>query len=860
MRRNRLMNGSRLVVAALTGLLLGSQRPSVAAANNDPTVGRSGTQFIVNGQTLYLAHANQYYLWYKPAVMVDEILNDAVAMGLTGIRLFAFCEAQSKDGFCFQPAPGQYDDATFQKLDYVVYRAGQLGLRLILPLVNNWDDGFGGMRQYVNWVKHNYREEIPPDLLGLDWLETVNVNTLTPGTPDYELYQRYHDVFYTSPHARQWYQQYVEAVLNRVNTYTGLPYKHDPTIFLWELANEPRAHSDPSGNTLGAWVKEMATFVKLRDPNHLLSTGEEGWYNQPGNPDWKYDGSLGVDYVAHHQVPGIDACSFHLLPNDNAMDEAIALQWVTDHVNDCRHLVGKPAYAGEFGWKVDRTTVSIETLLHTFAVDPEGWSADWGYTPASPTQVSQPSFDVAGALAYQTAGPIGPGGATPDAGGAKFYPDPGWDASGFDWLSARVMVPSGAPADLVADLYTASGDQWQWADGPDVPLVPGQWAEVVMPTNSVADPTAVRKTGIRLSAPTTPYDGVVYYDAVVGIQGSVQSAEEQMADRNRIYGDWAEAMQSADADDGGVWYLSGLQENGQLDPDTSHYAVFYPEDAGTSTVLNELAQGQTAKSAQPFTLWEACDAPGLGSAASAYSDATALTIDTAYVAQGTASCRLDFQPSGYQKAFWEFSPLDENWSGRPAVEFSVYSPVAGQSVSVAVSTGSDWTWHEIEPLPLEVGWNALRVDLQAATWKSAATGWQPTGTIAELSAVHRLSIGLFGYSQGGSLWVDGIKLTAPPRVVKLQQGPTAITWDGQDDEGRSGQSLEFSFQVRGPSGLSWTPWTTKTSVSLARLGQLLGAGARVFQVRARDADGVVSPVKGLLVVLPGRRGGKGRSR
>lgn len=39
-------------------------------------------------------------------------------------------------------------------------------------------------------------------------------------------------------------------MLTRRNIYTGIEYRDDPTIFAWELINEPRCMTDPSGDTL----------------------------------------------------------------------------------------------------------------------------------------------------------------------------------------------------------------------------------------------------------------------------------------------------------------------------------------------------------------------------------------------------------------------------------------------------------------------------------------------------------------------------------------------------------------------------------------------------------------------------------
>ena len=50
----------------------------------------------------------------------------------------------------------------------------------------------------------------------------------------------YHDDFYTDPTIIGWYKEWIAHVLERTNTLTGVRYKDDPTIAMWELGNEPR--------------------------------------------------------------------------------------------------------------------------------------------------------------------------------------------------------------------------------------------------------------------------------------------------------------------------------------------------------------------------------------------------------------------------------------------------------------------------------------------------------------------------------------------------------------------------------------------------------------------------------------------
>lgn len=57
-----------------------------------------------------------------------------------------------------------------------------------------------------------------------------------------------------------------QTVLTRRNTLTGVEYRDDPTIFAWELINEPRCISDKSGDTLQVdnnFLYSSLTFFSL---------------------------------------------------------------------------------------------------------------------------------------------------------------------------------------------------------------------------------------------------------------------------------------------------------------------------------------------------------------------------------------------------------------------------------------------------------------------------------------------------------------------------------------------------------------------------------------------------------------------
>lgn len=74
------------------------------------------------------------------------------------------------------------------------------------------------------------------------------------------------------------YKDYVKTLLTRKNTITGVVYSEDPTVFAWELANEPETSPNyeinlgiKPGSLVYNWLDEMSAYVKSLDPNHMVS-------------------------------------------------------------------------------------------------------------------------------------------------------------------------------------------------------------------------------------------------------------------------------------------------------------------------------------------------------------------------------------------------------------------------------------------------------------------------------------------------------------------------------------------------------------------------------------------------------------
>ena len=103
-------------------------------------------------------------------------------------------------------------------------------------------------------------------------------------------------IFFTNSPAILGYTNYVQYFLNRTNHYTGVQYKNDPTIFAWEVMNEPRyqnesATENTAGTKLRAWMDNVGAFIKSVDTdlieNMVSEASPMGWRHALLSGHWR---------------------------------------------------------------------------------------------------------------------------------------------------------------------------------------------------------------------------------------------------------------------------------------------------------------------------------------------------------------------------------------------------------------------------------------------------------------------------------------------------------------------------------------------------------------------------------------------
>jgi mannan endo-1,4-beta-mannosidase len=314
----------------VTGELAVEERASLL----DRYVGVDGPAFELDGEPFAMNGGNNDMLGRAPRWYVDRVFEAAAELGFTALRTWAyagrcFIGSCAGEGATVLPQPDELDgpvdelpplnEVVLERLDYAIYKANETGVRLVLPMLSNTESHTG----IGDFVKYSATAED-------------------------------HDDFYTDETCRRLFEQYATALLTRENTITGREYRDDPGILMWELVNEPDLlDNEGATSIMQGWFEEMAPFVKSVDDNHLLSTGEIGFYEDDRPQSLAGKNDQGMDYIANHEPAAIDAATFHLYLNKSGLTEVENgtprwKTWVENHARDAHDHLEKPVYAGEF--------------------------------------------------------------------------------------------------------------------------------------------------------------------------------------------------------------------------------------------------------------------------------------------------------------------------------------------------------------------------------------------------------------------------------------------------------------------------------------------------------------------------------
>ena len=176
-------------------------------------VGTSGTKFTNDGKNFYFSGTNACKQWmrivFKNEIVlicetidylmtqsqsdVQATLSQSASLNLPVIRTWLFNSGNSDVYFqtCENGAMtiNESNETGLGRIDYIIQQAAANNVKLIFVLTNNWQD-FGGMDYYNKCFGASY-----------------------------------HDDFYTKPEIIASFKDYINKILERTNTLTGVKYK-----------------------------------------------------------------------------------------------------------------------------------------------------------------------------------------------------------------------------------------------------------------------------------------------------------------------------------------------------------------------------------------------------------------------------------------------------------------------------------------------------------------------------------------------------------------------------------------------------------------------------------------------------------
>lgn len=313
-----------------------------------------GRQLILNNRPYSFIGANY---WYGSLIGLEKNKQRGILRlrgeldflkrhGVTNLRLLGGAEGTGflngivRVGPSLQPEQGKFDERVLDGLDLVLAEMAKRKMKAVIFLSNNWEWS-GGFQQYLIWNK----------VISDKWLTEK---------PTWDELRDNVAKFYSCKPCVDGYTKQAELIITRRNSITGKRYIDDPTIMAWELANEPRPMRPASNEAYIAWIRSNAALIKSLDPNHLVTTGHEGWVGTE---------SLELFEQAHADR-NIDYLTIHIWPKNwgwfenGKMAEGFekAVGQTVKYIDDNRAVaakLGKPMVIEEFGLPRDQQSFSI---------------------------------------------------------------------------------------------------------------------------------------------------------------------------------------------------------------------------------------------------------------------------------------------------------------------------------------------------------------------------------------------------------------------------------------------------------------------------------------------------------------------
>jgi mannan endo-1,4-beta-mannosidase len=384
----------------LTGPALAQAPPSgydtmANAPNAGDFVKRADTGLTLLGNPLRLAGMNIPWLAlrsdtghaadsrYPTAFEITDVLSTVQAMGGSVIRIVS-AGASAGCTLCIAPAPGLMNEEALKQVDLILQQARDMGLKVIIPLAGSGASCGGAETDPVAsspCVFAAWRGKTPAE-------------------------------FFTDPIVKADFDRYLAAILQRVNSITGIAYRDDPTILAWE--NCDACGAGVPAPVVAAWTEEIGEAIKALDRHHLYENGAFAGRLAPASP--------GAVPAASLALPSVDVIGDQIIPA--APGPATAPGDMADAA-DAAAKSGRAYVIDAFGWtpKDWKTPEDFEAFLN---------------------RVVKKRI-IAGALVTNLQGHADQGGflpVPPNAGpeSALYFPGTQTDAADLDAMQARARV------------------------------------------------------------------------------------------------------------------------------------------------------------------------------------------------------------------------------------------------------------------------------------------------------------------------------------------------------------------------------------------------------------------------------------